>query len=102
MNVSGIQFLRPDFGTEVGRTLRTHGLYGDALRFEITESAFVSRTAEVAAMLQQLRALRLSPSIDDFGTGYSSLAYLQRIEADTLTIDRSFYPPSLFIASRAA
>lgn len=90
VNVSGIQFLRPDFVTEVDRTLRTHGLYGDALRFEITESAFVSRTAEVAALLQQLRALRISLSIDDFGTGYSSLAYLQRIEADTLKIDRSF------------
>ena len=90
VNVSGIQFLRPDFITEVDRTLRAHGLYGDVLRFEITESAFVSRTAEVAAMLQQLRALRLSLSIDDFGTGYSSLAYLQRIEADTLKIDRSF------------
>lgn len=90
VNVSGIQFLRSDFVTEVDRTLRTYGLYGDALRFEITESAFVSRTAEVAAMLQQLRALRLSLSIDDFGTGYSSLAYLQRIEADTLKIDRSF------------
>ena len=90
VNVSGIQFLRPDFVTDVDRTLRTHGLYGDALRFEITESAFVSRTAEVAAMLQQLRALRISLSIDDFGTGYSSLAYLKRIEADTLKIDRSF------------
>ncbi len=90
VNISGIQFLRPDFVTDVDRTLRTHGLYGDALRFEITESAFVSRTAEVAAMLKQLRALRISLSIDDFGTGYSSLAYLQRLEADTLKIDRSF------------
>ncbi|MEP0774412.1 MAG: bifunctional diguanylate cyclase/phosphodiesterase [Acidobacteriota bacterium] len=90
VNVSGVQFLRPDFVNDVDRTLRTHGLYGDALRFEITESAFISRTAEVAAMLRQLRALRLSLSIDDFGTGYSSLAYLQRIEADTLKIDRSF------------
>ncbi len=54
VNVSEIQFLRPDFVTEVDRTLRTHGLYGDALRFEITESAFISRTDEVVAMLQQL------------------------------------------------
>lgn len=90
VNVSGVQFLRPDFVNEVDLALRTHGLYGDALRLEITESAFISRTAEVTAMLQQLRALRLSLSIDDFGTGYSSLAYLQRIEADTLKIDRSF------------
>ena len=29
-------------------------------------------------------------SLDDFGTGYSSLAYLRRIQADELKIDRSF------------
>ncbi len=32
----------------------------------------------------------MSLSIDDFGTGYFSLAYLQRMEADTLKIDRAF------------
>jgi EAL domain-containing protein (putative c-di-GMP-specific phosphodiesterase class I) len=29
-------------------------------------------------------------AIDDFGTGYSSLAYLKRLSAGTLKVDRSF------------
>jgi diguanylate cyclase (GGDEF)-like protein/PAS domain S-box-containing protein len=90
VNVSGVQFLRPDFVVEVDRELRTHGLYGTSLRFEITESALMTRGRQAADMLRQLLALRIALSIDDFGTGYSSLAYLHELEADTLKIDRSF------------
>jgi EAL domain-containing protein (putative c-di-GMP-specific phosphodiesterase class I) len=40
--------------------------------------------------MHDLRALGVQLAIDDFGVGYSSLAYLQRLPAYAVKIDRSF------------
>jgi len=40
--------------------------------------------------IDQVKAFGFSIAIDDFGTGFSSLAYLSRIPADYVKIDKAF------------
>jgi diguanylate cyclase (GGDEF)-like protein len=90
VNVSSQQFTRPDFVDDVRAALADSGIAAAALDLEITESALMSRDANVAAALNALKALGVRIAIDDFGTGYSSLSYLTRYPIDTLKIDISF------------
>ena len=56
----------------------------------MTESGCLEDLEAASAALQMVRDHGVSISIDDFGTGYSSLAYLHKLPASTLKIDRSF------------
>jgi diguanylate cyclase (GGDEF)-like protein len=90
VNLSGMEFQKPEIMTEIDRALRTHGIWGRNLKIEITESVIMEHARYAADMLAHLRALDIRLSIDDFGTGYSSLSYLRRFEIDLLKIDKSF------------
>ncbi|MFH1177803.1 MAG: EAL domain-containing protein [Acidobacteriota bacterium] len=90
VNISGSQFTQPDLVMQVDHALRSSGLWGQALKLEITETAIMENAALAVAMFEQLRTLAVTFSIDDFGTGYSSLSNLRRFEIDTLKIDTSF------------
>jgi diguanylate cyclase (GGDEF)-like protein len=90
VNASVRQFQRPDFVDEVARTLREHGMSGDALKLELTESLLMDEPREVERRLHMLAALGVSLALDDFGTGYSSLTYLKRLPMHTIKLDRSF------------
>jgi len=90
VNVSSLEFLRPDLISRIDRTLRNSGTYGRHIKLELTESLLMENTRYAAQMLEQLRRLQIGISIDDFGTGYSSFAYLKRFAVDTIKIDYSF------------
>lgn len=80
----------PGFVEQVLDLLRLWDVPGDALVFEITESALMRDIGRCTHLLSQLREAGIRIAIDDFGTGYSSLAYLRRLPIDGLKIDRSF------------
>jgi diguanylate cyclase (GGDEF)-like protein len=90
VNVSPLQFRRPDFVEVVERILQETGFDPSLLELEVTESTLLGNvdTAEIA--MHRLKAIGVRLALDDFGTGYSSLAYLRRFPFNKLKIDRSF------------
>jgi EAL domain-containing protein (putative c-di-GMP-specific phosphodiesterase class I) len=70
--------------------LERTGFEGKCLVLDVTETVYVKALEGNTGALSRLREMGVGISIDDFGTGYSSLAYLKRLPADALKIDRSF------------
>jgi EAL domain-containing protein (putative c-di-GMP-specific phosphodiesterase class I) len=90
VNVSPVQIARDTIVSAVGSTLSAHGVDGDRLTLELTESSIVADPERANRVLHALHEIGCRVAMDDFGTGYSSLAYLQRLPIDILKIDRSF------------
>jgi diguanylate cyclase (GGDEF)-like protein len=90
VNVSPLQFRRPDFVEMVERILAETGFEPGRLELEITESTLIGNVEGAESAMRQLKALGVRLALDDFGTGYSSLLYLRRFPFDKLKIDRSF------------
>jgi diguanylate cyclase (GGDEF)-like protein len=90
VNVSPLQFRRPDFVDAVERILAETAFDPACLELELTESTLLGNVESAEVAMHRLKALGLRLALDDFGTGYSSLAYLRRFPFDKLKIDKSF------------
>jgi EAL domain-containing protein (putative c-di-GMP-specific phosphodiesterase class I) len=90
VNLSVHQLRRDDLVPRVRHALEQHRIDPKLLTFEITESAAMEDTHNTMQVFSVLAQLGVSLSIDDFGTGYSSLAYLRKLPATQIKIDRSF------------
>ena len=90
VNVAADRFANTDLVGAVADALAETGLAPDCLTLELTETALVADAEATIGRLSALSALGVQVAIDDFGTGYSSLAYLHRLPASVLKIDRSF------------
>jgi len=86
VNLSPHQLRQPELAARVQDALARHALSASQLVLEVTETAMMAD----GQVLARLSALGVTIAIDDFGTGYSSLAYLRRLPARELKIDRSF------------
>ena len=90
VNMAPAQVRKEDLAEFVQQTLAATGLPADRLELEVTENTLMTMAQEEQSVLQSLRELGVSLALDDFGTGYSSLAYLRRLPAETIKIDKSF------------
>lgn len=91
VNLSPRQFQKSVHLTDnVSRALRSSGLAPERLELELTESLALEKPEQVNETLVRFREMGIRTAIDDFGVGHTGLDYLDRIEVDTLKIDRSF------------
>jgi diguanylate cyclase (GGDEF)-like protein/PAS domain S-box-containing protein len=90
VNLSAVQFRRPDLVNTVINALVLSDLDSQWLELELTESILIQDAEATLDSVRRLKALGVRLSVDDFGTGYSSLAYLKRFSVDKLKIDQSF------------
>ena len=90
VNISPIQFRRPELADQVERILSESAIEPDRVELEITETAMLDAEVAVLNTIDQLHRLGVTFALDDFGTGYSSLTSLRRFQIDKIKIDRSF------------
>ena len=90
LNASVRHLMKNDFIDEIKELLETTGLKENQLEIEITESILIDSADKALHCINELSNLGIKLAIDEFGTGYSSLAYLNKIPANLLKIDKSF------------
>jgi len=90
VNVSPLQFCRPDFARRCIDTIQEFELDPSQLEFEITEGVIMQNIDNALAHMNRLREIGVQFSVDDFGTGHSSLVYLQKLPVQRIKIDRAF------------
>ena len=90
VNVSPLQFVRPDLGDRYARILSETGYDAGRLEVEITENALLEEEDAVLQTMDVLRARGVTFALDDFGTGFSSLNYLRRFPFGRIKIDQTF------------
>ena len=90
VNLSVRQLTDINMPRDVAALLADFQLPASVLTLEVTESTIMADPSRTLHVLRMLADIGIDLSIDDFGTGYSSLAYLRRLQADELKIDKSF------------
>jgi EAL domain-containing protein (putative c-di-GMP-specific phosphodiesterase class I)/CHASE2 domain-containing sensor protein len=90
VNLSVRMLEQPGLVAGIEAALSRHGVSPKSLILEITESAAIKTGVDTSRMLERLALIGVTLSLDDYGTGYSSMAYLKKIRANEVKIDRSF------------
>ncbi|OOE89006.1 EAL domain-containing protein [Salinivibrio sharmensis] len=90
VNLSPMQFHRPDFLKILRQVLDETGLPPEYLELELTEGILMWDTEGAIDLLNMLTNMSITIAIDDFGTGFSSLSYLKELPIGKIKIDKSF------------
>lgn len=66
------------------------GVPCDKIVLEITEREALPNLTQVRAVIEELRACKITVALDDFGSGFSSFLYLKYLNIDYVKIEGSF------------
>ena len=90
INISAFNLQDQNFIEAVHILFAEHEHLAKNIILEITESQMMTDTHHALKNLWELSELGFHIAIDDFGTGYSNLAYLKKLPASELKIDKTF------------
>ena len=90
VNLSRVDVFDPMLEKNLEDIVRQNGLEREALKLELTESAYTENAEQVIRVVEGLRDKGYTVEMDDFGTGYSSLNMLSAMPVDLLKMDRTF------------
>ena len=90
VNLSRVDVFDPTLESTLDGILFQYGLEHNALKLEVTESAYTENADQVIQVVERLRKKGYEVEMDDFGTGYSTLNMLSSMPIDVLKMDRAF------------
>ena len=90
VNLSRVDVFADELDRTLDDILTREGLSHNALKLEITESAYTENAEQMIHVVKSLHRKGYTIEMDDFGTGYSSLNMLSAMPIDVLKMDRGF------------
>jgi EAL domain-containing protein (putative c-di-GMP-specific phosphodiesterase class I) len=89
VNVAGSQLTSPDFAARAAALVREHDVPPGVLGVELVEADLALPVAQVARLLDDVRAAGLAIAIDDYGSWHSTLAPISDLPVDAVKLDPS-------------
>lgn len=90
INISGKHMAQSNFVESLLMLIRYNNLEPDDIAIELTENVLLDGIDNDDSPVKQMTSSGVALHIDDFGTGYSSLAYLHKIPASVVKVDKAF------------
>lgn len=90
VNLSRVDFYDTKLIELIKQKLKNKKDVPNMLKFEITESAYVSLESDALDFLEEMQKLNMSVLLDDFGSGMSSLSTLEIYDFDVIKLDMGF------------
>jgi len=75
---------------DICQMVRDSGIAAHRIEFEVTETSVMTDFDKAKQAIRRLKRLGCRVALDDFGAGYSNFAYIDKLELDTIKLDRAF------------